>query len=59
MKASILVLAGDGIGPEVIAEGTRVLRAVGKKFGHAFTLTDGLLGGIAIDRTGSPIPAET
>jgi 3-isopropylmalate dehydrogenase len=59
MKASILVLPGDGIGPEVIAEGTRVLRAVGKKFGHVFALTDGLLGGIAIDRTGSPIPAET
>ena len=59
MKASILVLAGDGIGPEVTAEGTRVLRAVGAKFGHTFTLTDGLLGGIAIDRTGTPIPAET
>jgi 3-isopropylmalate dehydrogenase len=59
MKASILVLAGDGIGPEVTAEGTRVLRAVAAKFGHTFTLTDGLLGGIAIDRTGTPIPAET
>ena len=59
MKASILVLAGDGIGPEVTAEGTRVLRAVGAKFGHTFALTDGLLGGIAIDRTGTPIPAET
>jgi len=59
MKASILVLAGDGIGPEVTTEGTRVLRAVGAKFGHTFTLTDGLLGGIAIDRTGTPIPAET
>ena len=59
MKASILVLPGDGIGPEVTAEGTRVLRAVAAKFGHTFTLTDGLLGGIAIDRTGTPIPAET
>jgi len=59
MNASILVLAGDGIGPEVTTEGTRVLRAVGAKFGHTFTLTDGLLGGIAIDRTGTPIPAET
>jgi 3-isopropylmalate dehydrogenase len=59
MNAAILVLAGDGIGPEVTAEGTRVLRAVGAKFGHTFTLTDGLLGGIAMDRTGTPIPAET
>ena len=56
MKASILVLAGDGIGPEVTAEGTRVLRAVGTKFGHTFTLRDGLLGGVAIDRTGTALP---
>ena len=59
MKASILVLAGDGIGPEVTAEGTRVLRAVGAKFGHTFTLRDALLGGVAIDRTGTALPAET
>ena len=59
MKASVLVLAGDGIGPEVTAEGMRVLRAVAAKFGHAFTLRDGLVGGIAIDRTGTALPAET
>ncbi len=59
MKAVVLVLAGDGIGPEVIAEGTRVLRAVGTKFGHDFELRDGLIGGIAIDRTGSALPPET
>jgi 3-isopropylmalate dehydrogenase len=59
MNASILVLPGDGIGPEVIAEGTRVLRAVGAKFGHTFTLTDGLIGGLAIDRMGTALPAET
>jgi 3-isopropylmalate dehydrogenase len=59
MKASILVLAGDGIGPEVTVEGTRVLLAVGALFGHDFTLRDGLLGGLAIDQTGTALPAET
>ena len=59
MKASILVLPGDGIGPEVIAEGARVLRAVGAKFGHAFDLRDALIGGLAIDRVGTALPPET
>jgi 3-isopropylmalate dehydrogenase len=59
MNASILVLAGDGIGPEVTAQGTRVLRAVGTKFGHSFALRDGLLGGVAIDRMGTALPPET
>jgi 3-isopropylmalate dehydrogenase len=59
MKFSILVLAGDGIGPEVVAEGTRVLRAVGAKYGHQFDLREALLGGIAIDRTGTALPPAT
>jgi 3-isopropylmalate dehydrogenase len=59
MKASILVLPGDGIGPEVAAEGTRVLRAVTDRWGHEFDYTEALLGGCAIDETGSAFPEET
>jgi 3-isopropylmalate dehydrogenase len=59
MKASILVLAGDGIGPEVTAEGVRTLQAVGTIFGHEFTLRGALLGGCAIDQTGTALPPET
>src|SRR3954451_7379260 len=59
MRFSILVLPGDGIGPEVVAEGTRVLEAVARKFGHEVTLSEAHIGGIAIDRTGTARPAET
>jgi 3-isopropylmalate dehydrogenase len=59
VKATIAVLPGDGIGPEVVAEGVRVLAAVGRKFGHEFTLREALIGGIAIDRTGTALPDDT
>src|SRR5258708_5453186 len=59
MRAVIAVLPGDGIGPEVVAEATRVLQAVATKFGHEFVLRESLIGGIAIDRTGSALPADT
>jgi 3-isopropylmalate dehydrogenase len=59
MHAKITVLGGDGIGPEVTAEGVKVLQAVAAKCGHTFTFTDALIGGIAIDTTGKPLPAET
>ncbi|MEX2236510.1 MAG: 3-isopropylmalate dehydrogenase [Dehalococcoidia bacterium] len=59
MKFKILVLPGDGIGPEVMAEARRVLDAVGKRFGHEFVQTEGLVGGIAIDETGNPLPPQT
>jgi 3-isopropylmalate dehydrogenase len=59
VEARIAVVAGDGIGPEVVAQGLRVLEAVGESHGHRFELTHGLIGGIAIDRTGSPLPADT
>ena len=59
MKATIVVLAGDGIGPEVTREGARVLHAIGKKFGHEFQTTDHLIGGAAIDITGTALPATT
>jgi 3-isopropylmalate dehydrogenase len=57
--ARIAVLAGDGVGPEVMAEGVRVLRAVGERWGHRFELHDALVGGCAIDATGNPLPDET
>jgi 3-isopropylmalate dehydrogenase len=59
MKANIVVLGGDGIGPEVVREGVRALRAVGAKFGHEFTTEEHLIGGAAIDATGSPLPDAT
>ena len=59
MKAQIAVLGGDGIGPEVVAEGLRVLRTVGQTFGHEFALTELPFGGVAIDSHGDPLPAET
>ena len=59
MKASIAVLPGDGIGPEVVAEALRVLETVGQRFGHQWELREALLGGIAIDKTGTALPPET
>ena len=59
MKATIAVLAGDGIGEEVTAEAVRTLTAVAARFGHAFAFQPGLLGGAAIDATGEALPAAT
>jgi 3-isopropylmalate dehydrogenase len=59
MKARITVLGGDGIGPEVTAEGVRALRAIEARFGHEFVLTEKPFGGVAIDLTGDPLPADT
>jgi 3-isopropylmalate dehydrogenase len=59
MKSTIAVLAGDGIGPEVTAQGVRVLQAIAAKFGHQLEFRDGLIGGCAIDKTGTALPAET
>lgn len=55
----ICCLPGDGIGPEVIAEGKKVLAAVGKRVGVEFAFEDRLIGGAAIDACGDPLPAET
>jgi len=55
----ITVLAGDGIGPEVMTEALRVLDAVESKFGFQVTRTEHLVGGAAIDATGHPLPPET
>src|SRR3954469_16469361 len=59
MKAEIAVMPGDGIGPEVVAAGLSVLQAVSERWGHEFVLHEALLGGIAIDRTGTALPDET
>lgn len=55
----ICCLPGDGIGPEVIAEGKKVLAAVGKRVGVDFAFEDHLIGGAAVDACGDPLPAET
>jgi 3-isopropylmalate dehydrogenase len=59
MKKNIAVLAGDGIGPEVIDQALKVVKAIEKKFNHEFTYTPAFVGAIAIDKTGDPYPAET
>lgn len=59
MKARVVLLPGDGIGPEVVEEGRRVLVAVAKKFGHDFAFESKDIGGIAIDKHGNPFPADT
>ena len=59
MKARVAVLAGDGIGPEVIAEGLRCLRAIAELFGHEFELIPLPFGGAAIDSHADPLPERT
>ncbi len=59
MQRKIAVMAGDGIGPEVMAEATKVLAKVAVKFGHSFEFKLGLIGGAAIDAVGDALPAET
>lgn len=54
----ICCLPGDGIGPEIIAEGKKVLAAVGKRYGVDFQCEDALIGGTAIDACGDPLPEE-
>ncbi len=59
MKAKIVVLPGDGVGPEVVAEARKVLDAVASKKGHQLSYENHLIGGIAIDETGDPLPEAT
>jgi 3-isopropylmalate dehydrogenase len=59
MKAHIAVLGGDGIGPEVVEEGLRVLETVARTFGHEIALTEWPFGGVAIDLHGDPLPSAT
>jgi len=59
MKAKIAVLAGDGIGPEIMAQAVRVLEATARLYGHEFTMTAEDFGGVAIDRHGDGLPPQT
>src|SRR6516164_5021513 len=59
MNLNVLVLPGDGIGMEVTREAVRVLRHVAERWNHRLCVKEGLLGGIAINQTGTPFPEET
>src|SRR5699024_207842 len=59
MEKNIAVLPGDGIGPEVIAGAVKVLKAIGREFGHTFHFSYAAVGGEAIDKTAAPLPEET
>lgn len=59
MKLKIAVLAGDGIGPEISAQGVAVIQAVARKFGHEISYKNALCGAAAIDAVGDPFPDET
>ena len=59
MDFKIAVLPGDGIGPEIIEQAVKALNAIGNKFSHSFRYEYALVGAVAIDRTGSPLPDDT
>ena len=59
MHKNIAVLAGDGIGPEIITETIKVLLAIEKKYNHSFSFEHALIGAVAIDTTGNPLPKKT
>ena len=59
MKLKIAVLAGDGIGPEIMEQGVAVMSAVAGKFGHEVSYTEAICGAHAIDEVGDPFPEET
>lgn len=59
MNYNIAIMAGDGIGPEIVDEALKVLDKVGEVYGHGFNYTDVLGGGIAIDETGNPMPDDS
>lgn len=59
MKLKIAVLSGDGIGPEVNMKAVDVLKAISQRFNHEFQFTEALVGAVAIDETGNPLPDET
>jgi len=59
MKKNILIIPGDGIGREVTVWGKRVLAAVAQKFGREFAFDEAVMGHVAIEETGDPLPDET
>ena len=59
MEARIVVLPGDGVGPEVTREAVACLQAIGEAFGHRFSFREALIGGAAVDACGDPLPEAT
>lgn len=59
MNLKIAVLSGDGIGPEVILQAKKALHAIGVVYDHEFVFEEALVGAIAIDKTGNPLPEQT
>ncbi len=59
MNKKITVLKGDGIGPEVVEQALKVLDAIAQKYNHKFEYVEALIGGVAIDKFGVPLPQET
>ena len=59
MNKNILIVPGDGIGQEVTAVGKKILDRIAEKFGHSFSYDEALIGHVAIEATGSPLPDET
>ena len=59
MEFKIAVLPGDGVGPDVVAEGAKIMEAVGKRFGHGFAFSYGAIGGTSIDKYGTALPKDT
>ena len=58
MEIKLTLLPGDGIGPEIVTEARKVLDVVANRFGHTLYYNTQLIGGIAIDETGDPLPEE-
>ena len=59
MNAKIAVLAGDGLGREIVPEAVKVLKAIGEKYHHSFEFVSAAIGGQAIDKVGVPLPQDT
>lgn len=59
VNKNIVVIPGDGIGQEVTVWGKKVLEQIAEQFGHTFTFSEGLMGHVAIEATGNPLPDET
>ena len=59
MEKQIAIIEGDGIGPEVTRQAVKALNAIAERFNHRFQYTYCLMGAVAIDRTGNPLPDAT
>ncbi|MFV1857793.1 MAG: 3-isopropylmalate dehydrogenase [Anaerolineales bacterium] len=59
MEAKIVLLPGDGVGPEVVNQGRKVLEAMAVSYGHRFDFEEQPIGGVAIDESGDPLPNST